>query len=119
MPSPVRSTAPLLALACVLAVAAVLVAGTAAAQPAPQVTAAKTWKYSGSGPKKLGTVKLRRVATLRWRSSGRLLQITDSHGFRLLYTKARRGKLRIRRGTYSKLTLSTRGSWRITIRERR
>ena len=92
--------------------------GSAGAQP-PQAAAAKAWTFSGKGPKKLGTFKLRRSATLRWKSSGGRLLIADSRGFRLLYTKARRGKLRISRGTYRRLTLSARGSWKITIRERR
>jgi hypothetical protein len=90
-----------------------------AAAQAPEATAARSWTFSGKGPRKLGTFKLRHSATLRWKSSGGRLLIADSRGFRLLYTKARRGKLRISRGTYRRLTLSARGSWKITVRERR
>jgi hypothetical protein len=85
----------------------------------PQASASRAWTFSGNGTKKLGTFKLRHSATLRWKSSGGRLLIADSHGFRLLYTKARHGKLKISRGTYRGLTLSARKSWRITIRERR
>jgi hypothetical protein len=92
---------------------------SAQATSSPQAGAARAWIFSGKGSKKLGTFKLRRSATLRWKSTGGRLLIADSHGFRLLYTKARRGKLKISRGTYRGLTLSARKSWRITIRERR
>jgi hypothetical protein len=92
--------------------------GSAGAQP-PEATAAKAWTFSGKGAKKLGTFKLHRKATLRWRSSGGRLMIVDPRGFRLLYTKARRGKLTVSRGTYRRLSVSARGSWKIKIRERR
>jgi hypothetical protein len=94
-------------------------AGAATRASSPQATAAKVWSFSGKGSKKLGTFRLRRTATLRWRSSGGRFLIADSRGFRLVYTKARNGKLRISRGTYRRLSLIARGNWKVTIRERR
>jgi hypothetical protein len=94
-------------------------AGASMRASGEQASAARAWTFSGKGSKKLGTFKLRHTAMLRWRSSGGRLLIIDPHGFRLLYTKARRGKLRIAKGTYRRLVLSARGSWKITIREGR
>ena len=94
-------------------------AGAVVPPNGPEARAAKAWSFSGKGPSRLGTLRLRRAATLRWRSSGGQFLIADARGFRLLYTRARRGKLKIRRGTYRRLSVSARGSWRVSIREKR
>ena len=84
-----------------------------------QVTAAKTWTFTGRGTERIGTVQLRRTATLRWRKGSGTLRVTGTRGFRLLETRSRRGHITVRRGTYRRLTASAPSSWRITIRERR
>jgi hypothetical protein len=96
-------------------------AGTGLASQASlarQATAAKSWTFTGSGTKRLGTIKLRHTATLRWRKGRGTLRITGTRGFRLLETRSRRGKITVRRGTYRRLSASAPSSWRITIRER-
>jgi hypothetical protein len=105
----------------------VTVAGAALLAPAslatpsgsPEVTASKSWTFTGRGTKRIGTIALRRTATLRWRKGRGTLRITGTRGFRLLETRSRRGSITIRRGTYRRLTASAPSSWRITIRERR
>ena len=79
----------------------------------------RSWIFKGSGTKRIGTIKLRRTATLRWRKGRGTLRITGTRGFRLLETRSRRGSITVRRGTYRRLTASAPSSWRITIRERR
>lgn len=106
-------------IACLLVCAVLANAGTVGAAESTQVTAAKSWIFKGSGTKRIGTIKLRRTATLRWRKGGGTLRITGTRGFRLLETRSRRGSITIRRGTYRRLTASAPSSWRITIRERR
>ena len=106
-----------------LAVALCVISAALVAQPAlagepSTVTAAKAWTFTGSGTKRIGTVKLRRAATLRWRKGRGTLRITGTRGFRLLETRSRRGSITVRRGTYRRLTVSAPSSWRITIRER-
>ena len=90
-----------------------------AAPDSLQATASKTWRFSGSGTKRIGTINLRRTATLSWRKGRGTLRITGTRGFRLLETRSRRGSITVRRGTYRRLAASAPSSWRITIRERR
>jgi hypothetical protein len=101
---------------CILLLAPSLVLGSPAAVAGPHARAAKALIFSGSGSKRIGTVRLRHVATLRWRCSGGRLQLTDKHGFRILDTTAHRGHLKIARGTYRGLQVSAHHRWRITIR---
>ena len=86
---------------------------------ASQAGAARSWTFSGRGTKRIGTLRLRRTATLRWTKSRGTLRITGTRGFRLLETRARRGHITVRPGTYRRLSVSAPGSWRITVRERR
>jgi hypothetical protein len=74
--------------------------------------------FSGSGNRRLGTLRLRRAAVLRWRTRGALFQVSERHGFLLVNTRARRGHVRIHRGTYRGVRVATRGRWTITIRSR-
>ncbi len=104
--------------AALLAQVSLASAGTATAADALQVRAAKTWTFSGRGTKRIGTVRLRHTATLRWTKGRGTLRITGTRGFRLLETRSRRGKITVRRGTYRRLSASAPSSWRITIRER-
>ncbi len=106
-------------IACLLACAVLANASTVGAAESTQVTAAKSWTFTGSGTKRIGTIKLRRTATLRWRKGSGTLRITGTRGFRLLETRSRRGSITVRRGTYRRLYASAPSSWRITIRERR
>jgi hypothetical protein len=105
-------------LGILLAHVALANAGTATAPQASQVTAAKTWTFTGRGTKRIGTVRLRHTATLRWHKGSGTLRITGTRGFRLLETGARRGHITVRKGTYRRLVASAPSSWRITIRER-
>ncbi len=95
------------------------IAGAGHPTAAAHVTAAKSWTFTGRGPQRIGTVKLRRAATLRWSTGRGTLRIVGTRGFRLLETRSRRGKTTLRRGTYGRLVTSAPGGWRITIRERR
>ena len=104
--------------AALLAQVSLASAGTATAADASQVTAARTWTFSERGTERIGTIRLRRTATLRWTKGSGTLRITGTRGFRLLETRSRRGRITIRRGTYRRLTVSAPSSWRITIRER-
>ena len=104
-------------LACLVAVA--LLAQPAGAGERSTVTASKTWTFSGTGTKRIGTINLRRTATLSWRKGRGTLRITGTRGFRLLETRSRRGHITVRRGTYRRLVASAPRTWRITIRERR
>ena len=104
-------------LACLVAVA--LLAQPAIAGEPSTVTAAKTWRFSGTGTKRIGTVNLRRTARLSWRKGRGTLRVTGTRGFRLLETRSRRGSITVRRGTYRRLVASAPSSWRIVIRERR
>lgn len=81
---------------------------------AKEATFRKT--FSGTGNKKLGTLRLRRSAVLTWRTRGRLFQVFEQHGFLLVDTRARRGHVRIHRGVYRRVRVATRGRWRIIIR---
>lgn len=100
-------------------VAAALLAQPATAGERSMVTAAKTWRFSGTGTERIGTIHLRRTARLSWRKGRGTLRITGTRGFRLLETRSRRGSITVRRGTYRRLSVSAPRSWRITIRERR
>lgn len=106
----------LIAIACLLGASLLAQASSA---NAGKVTAAKTWKFSGKGTKRLGTIRLRHTATLSWRKGRGTLRITGTRGFRLLETRSRRGHITVRKGTYRRLTASAVNSWQITIRERR
>jgi hypothetical protein len=83
---------------------------------AKEATFRKT--FSGSGNKKLGTLRLRRSAVLTWRARGRLFQVFEQHGFLLVDTRAHRGHVKIHRGVYRRVRVATRGRWRISIRSR-
>ena len=110
----------LLLISCLLGAALLAQVSLATARTtAPsEVTAARTWTFTGKGTERIGTIKLRRTATLRWRKGSGTLRITGTRGFRLLETRSRRGKLTVRKGTYRSLSASAPSSWRITIRER-
>jgi hypothetical protein len=109
-----------------LTVALVAVGGMAlgnAAAARPDTTAgveqaAFKKTFSGSGNRNLGTLRLRRSAVLRWRTRGGLFQVSERHGFLLVNTRARRGHVRIHRGTYRGVRVATRSRWTITIRTR-
>jgi hypothetical protein len=105
---------------CCLALAALTArVPVAPAAGSAEVTASKTWRFSGRGAQRIGTIKLRRTARLSWRQGRGTLRITGTRGFRLLETRSRRGSITVRRGTYRRLAVSAPGNWRITIRERR
>jgi hypothetical protein len=71
--------------------------------------------FSGDGPARLGTVRVRHRATLRWRAPHGL-QLYDRHGFLILNSGAGHGRLTLRRGVYRGLRVATPGRWRIVIR---
>jgi hypothetical protein len=75
--------------------------------------------FSGTGNKRLGTLRLRRATVMSWKTGGGPFQISDRRGFRILYTSAARGHLTIRRGTYRGVRVSARGKWRIVLRPKR
>jgi hypothetical protein len=75
--------------------------------------------FSGNGNKTLGTLRLRRTTVLNWKTGGGPFQISDRRGFRILYTRASKGHLTIRRGTYRRLRVSAQGKWRIVLRPKR
>jgi hypothetical protein len=72
--------------------------------------------YSGTGVRKLGTVKMRRSATLRWSNHGRVFQLSARRGFLLVNSRGRRGRIRLGRGVYRGLRVAASGHWRIAIR---
>ena len=74
--------------------------------------------FSGTGNRRLGTLRLRRSAVLRWRTRGGVLQVSERHGFLLVNTRARRGHVKIHRGVYRGVRVATRGHWTISIRSR-
>jgi hypothetical protein len=74
--------------------------------------------FSGSGNRRLGTLRLRRSAVLRWRTRGGLFQVSERHGFLLVNTRARRGHVRIHRGIYRGVRVATRSRWTISVRSR-
>jgi hypothetical protein len=115
----VKTLAALL-IAAGLAVGTAGIGQAAARKDAPGAVRQAAYKraFSGTGNRKLGTLRLRRSAVLRWRTRGGVLQISERHGFLLLNTRARRGHLRIHRGTYRGVRVAARGHWRITIRSR-
>jgi hypothetical protein len=117
------------ALAAILAVATLLsashaagstridgAAGARSAATAGVREAAFKKTFSGSGNRKLGTLRIRRSAVLRWKTRGGLFQVSERHGFLLLDTRARRGHVRIHRGVYRGVRVSTRSRWTISIR---
>jgi hypothetical protein len=111
----VRFALTLLALAVVLVLPAVV-------PPAHAATIAHASRasrvFTGNGSARLGTLRLRRTATLRWRAAGGL-QLYDRHGFMVLNSRAHHGRVRLRRGVYRGLRVVTPGHWRIAIRSRR
>jgi hypothetical protein len=119
------------ALAAIVAVATLVFAGLAAgntridgaagvrtAATAGVREAAFKRAFSGSGNRKLGTLRLRRSAVLRWRTRGGLFQVSERHGFLLVNTRARRGHLLIHRGVYRGVRVAARSRWTISIRSR-
>ena len=116
---PAKLVAALLLTGCLALTALTAHVPVAPAADSPQVTASKTWRFSGRGTQRIGTIRLRRTARLSWRKGSGTLRITGTRGFRLLETRSRRGSITIRRGTYRRLSASAPSTWRITIRERR
>jgi hypothetical protein len=85
----------------------------------PGAHQARLRTFSGTGNKRLGTLRLRRATVLNWKTGGGWFQISDRRGFRILYTRSARGHLTIRRGTYRGVRVTTQGKWRIVLRPKR
>jgi hypothetical protein len=85
----------------------------------PGAHQARVRTFSGTGNKRLGTLRLRRATVLSWKAGGGPFQISDRRGFRILYTRASKGHLTIRRGAYRGLRASAQGKWRIVLRPKR
>jgi hypothetical protein len=96
------------------------VASATAAGNAAVVNASKrgchSTTYSGKGARKLGTIKMRGRATLRWRSSGKFFQLSARRGFLLVNAHRKSGRVRLGKGVYRGMRVATGGSWTITIR---
>jgi hypothetical protein len=85
----------------------------------PGAHQARLRTFSGTGNKTLGTLHVRRTTVLSWKTGGGPFQISDRRGFRILYTRASKGHLTIRRGAYRGLRASAQGKWRIVLRPKR
>jgi hypothetical protein len=120
-----RATALLVGAALAAAVASGAASATTRSGRAPAADTTVTLThgqkiYRGSGNSRLGTLRLRRTATLKWSHPGggrfRLLtSASRSRRFPLVTTTFRVGSVRLRAGTYRGLEVLTRGGWRITI----
>lgn len=72
-------------------------------------------KYSGTGDKALGTIKLARDAVLHWTASGGAFALIDS-GHRLkLPGHGARGQAFAAAGTYQQVKVTARGRWTLQI----
>jgi hypothetical protein len=122
-----RSRQATIALAATLLVAVALLgsflgeaAGSALrSSELPGAHQARLRTFSGNGNKTLGTLHVRRTTVLSWKTGGGPFQISDRRGFRILYTRAAKGHLTIRRGTYRGLRVFAQGKWRIVLRPKR
>jgi hypothetical protein len=72
-------------------------------------------KYSGSGDKALGTLKLGRDAVLHWTVAGGVFLLTDaSHRLRVS-ARGTRGQTFAAAGTYQRTKVVASGSWTLRI----
>jgi hypothetical protein len=99
-----------------LAVGSASTVNARAARGAEQAAVTRT--FSGTGAKRIGTLRLKRSAVLRWKTSGGVFQISVSSRFLLVNTRARSGRVRVYRGVYRGVRVASSGHWKITIRRR-
>lgn len=100
-----RSALPLALVAC----------ATTAAAPAATTPASATKRWSGTGNRSLGTVKLTRDSVVRWTSSGARFSLTDRSGKLKISGRTKAGQSFAVRRTYRGVRVASRGRWTLQI----
>ncbi len=97
--------------------AGALTAGSTAATAAKNVPAAGAiQRWSGTGDRVLGTVKLTRTSTVRWSSTGRRFVLTDTSRKLKISGKTKSGQTFAARGSYRGVRVQAKGRWTLTIK---
>jgi hypothetical protein len=72
--------------------------------------------FSGVGNATIGSLSEKTAIVLEWHAGKPPFQVFISNGFRMVDSRARTGRIRIRPGRYRSVHVATRGAWTILLR---
>jgi hypothetical protein len=70
---------------------------------------------SGTGNEAIGSLSEKTAIVIEWNTAKPQLQIFTNHGFLLVDSRARVGRVRLARGDYASLRVAAKGHWTIQL----